>query len=99
MVLYVIKYDIHPDKGEAYAQFVQRAIPLLLGAPGVVELRGYRPAAGAPQTVATWEFADMAAWATWHSHADVQKMLVELRPFTLNFTCELWGPSPVIPAP
>lgn len=99
MVLYVFKYDIHPDKGDVYTQFVRRAIPVLLNAPGVVELRAYRPAAGAPQVVATWEFADMAAWAGWQSNADVQKTVAELLPLTLNLTNELWGPSPVVPAP
>jgi len=49
--------------------------------------------------VVTFEFADMAAWAAWHTHEDAQKVLDELRTLTLNVTTELWGPSPVVPEP
>jgi len=29
----------------------------------------------------------------------MQKVLSELRTFALNVTSEVWGPSPVVPAP
>ena len=53
MVLQVIKYDIHPDKREAYLKWPEGAIKRLLSVPGVVEFRAYRGAAGAPQVVTT----------------------------------------------
>jgi hypothetical protein len=49
--------------------------------------------------VTTYEFADIAAWAAWNSNQDMQKLLVELHTLALNVTIEVWGPSPVVPAP
>jgi hypothetical protein len=49
--------------------------------------------------VTTYEFADMAAWASWYNNEGVQKVLTELHTLALNVNIELWGPSPVVPAP
>jgi quinol monooxygenase YgiN len=99
MVLTVIKWDIHPDKLEAYLKWTESAIKRNLAVPGVVEFRAYRGTAGAPQVVVTYEFADMAAWAAWYSNEDIQKVLTELHTVALNVSHEIWGPSPVVPAP
>ncbi len=99
MVLQVMKWDIHPDKAEAYLEWTQNAIGRTLAAPGVVEFRAYRPATGASQAVTTYEFADMAAWSAWQSNEDVQKVLNELHTVALNVNIEVWGPSPVVPEP
>ena len=99
MVLFVMKWDIHPDKVEAYMKWTESAIKGTLAAPGVVEFRGYRPVSGASQVVVTYEFADLATWAAWHGNEDVQKVLEELRTLALNVNIEVWGPSPVVPAP
>lgn len=99
MVLQVMKWDIHPDKVEAYLEWTQSAIQRTLGVPGVVEFRAYRPATGTSQVVVTYEFADMAAWAAWQAHEDTQKVLGELRTLAVNAAIELWGPSPVVPEP
>jgi antibiotic biosynthesis monooxygenase (ABM) superfamily enzyme len=99
MVLYVVTYDIHPDKTETYLQWAQQAIPRMLAIGGVTELRGYRGAAGAAQIVATFEFADMAGWAGWHSADDAQAALTELRTLATNVSTALWGPSPLTPQP
>ncbi len=99
MVLYVTKYDIHPDKTENFMEWTKSAISRLLAAPGLVEFRAYRPVAGAPQIVTTCEFADMTTWATWQAHQDVQDVLWELHTLAVNVSTELWGPSPVIPEP
>ena len=99
MVLHVMKYDIHPDKQEAYLKWVEGAVKRSLAVPSVVEFRAYRPAAGSSQIASTWEFADMAAWAAWSSSADVQKLQSELHQFALDLTIEVWGPSPVVPVP
>ncbi len=97
MVLYVVKWDIHPDKVEAYTAWLNSAMPRTLAIPGVVEFRGYRGAAGAPQIVATYEFTDMAAWAAWHASEDAQKVWSELHTLALNVTAELWNPSKLVP--
>ena len=99
MVLHVMKYDIHPDKQEAYLKWVEGAVKRSLAVPSVVEFRAYRPAAGSSQIASTWEFADMAAWAAWSSSADVQKLQGELNQFALNGSNEVWGPSPMTPVP
>lgn len=99
MVLVIMKWDIHPDKAEAYLKWTESAIKRTLAAPGVVEFRAYRPVTGASQVVITYEFADLAAWAAWYGNEDVQKVLTELHTLALNVTTELWGPSPVVPAP
>ena len=99
MVLYVTKWDIRPEKAEAYAQWAESAIRRALGVPGVVEFRAYRPATGSYQVVETYEFADMAAWAAWQSNEDVQKGLDEARAYITNVSSELWGPSPIVPEP
>ena len=99
MVLYIMRWDILPDKVEAYRKFTESAIKRTLGVPGVVELRAYRPAAGASQIVLTYEFADLAAWASWYANEDLQKLQDELRTLTTNVSTELWGPSPVVPKP
>ena len=99
MVLYVVKWNLHPDKVEAYTKWVKSAIQRQMAVKGVVELRAYRAAAGCHRIVATYEFADMAAWAVWQSHEDVQKSREELGAFASDVTSELWGPSLVTPAP
>ena len=99
MVLWIMKWDIHPDKAEAYLKWTEGAIKRTLGVPGIVEFRAYRPVTGASQVVVTYEFADLATWAAWYGNEDVQKVQDELHTLALNVNTELWGPSPVVPAP
>jgi len=99
MVLYIMKWDIHPDKAEAYLKWTEGAIKRTLKVKGVVEFRAYRPVSGGRQAVVTYEFPDMATWAAWQGHEDTQKVLTELHTVALNVSIELWGPSPVVPAP
>lgn len=99
MVLYVVKWDIHPDKVDAYMEWLKTAVPRTLAAPGVIEFRAFRGFAGAQQIIATYEFADMAAWAAWQMNEDSQKVWTELHTLALNVTAEIWAPSPVTPEP
>ena len=99
MVLQVMKWDVHPDKTDAYAKWAPDAIKRILSVPGLVEFRAYRPSSGASQVVVTYEFADMSAWTTWNSNAEVQKVTEEIRTLALNVNVEIWGPSPIIPEP
>lgn len=99
MVLYVMKWDIHPDKKEAYVKWADSVIQRLLAVKGVIELRVYRGAVGAPYVVVTYEFADKAAWAAWHDNEHIYKVFSELHNLALNVTSELWGPSPAQPEP
>lgn len=43
MDIHGLKWDIHPDKMEAYAAWVEKAIPSILAFPDLAEFRGYRP--------------------------------------------------------
>ncbi len=99
MVLYVIKFDIHPDKVNDYLEWVKSAIKRELAHPGIVEFRAYRPVTGSHQVVVTYEFTDMTAWAEWQAHEEVEKVRTELHTLALNVNIELWSPSPVLPAP
>lgn len=99
MVLYVYTYSIHPDKLETYLKWTEGAIKRVLAAPGVVELRAYRAATGPGQIVLTYEFADMAGWSAWYGNAEVQKVISELYTLAVDINIELWGPSPIVPAP
>ena len=53
MVLFVMKWDIHPDKSETYLKWTESAIKRTVSGPGVVEFRAYRGATGASQVVIT----------------------------------------------
>ncbi|MGC8875052.1 MAG: putative quinol monooxygenase [Chloroflexia bacterium] len=99
MVLYIVQWNIHPDKAEAYLKFTENTIRRTLAIPGVVEFRAYRPAAGGSHAAVTYEFADLSAWAAWYSTEEAQNVMDELHTVTLNVTTELWGPSPVVPKP
>lgn len=99
MVLFATKYDINPDKVEAYNEWGKVAIPAILAAPGVVEFRGYRPVTGGSQVAVTIEFADLEAWAAWYADAGMQKIMQERYEFEINVIDELWGPSPIVPEP
>jgi quinol monooxygenase YgiN len=56
VVLAVTKYNIHPDKIEAYRKWTQGAIKRLLAVQGVLEFRAYRGVIGTPQVQTTLEF-------------------------------------------
>ena len=99
MILLVRKWDIHPDKAEAYLKWTEGAIKRTLAAPGVVEFRAYRGIAGASQVITTYEFADLASWATWRANKEIEKILDELHTLGINVTTEVWGPSAVVPKP
>lgn len=99
MVVQVTKWNVVAGKAEAYAEWSQRAIPTLLGTPGVVEFRAYRPATGAHQVVVTYEFANLTTWAAWTETEAVQGLLNEAREFVSDINTEVWGPSPIVPDP
>jgi antibiotic biosynthesis monooxygenase (ABM) superfamily enzyme len=99
VVMLVEKYDIHPDKVEAYVRWSEGAIKRLFSVPGVIEFRGYRMAVGSHQVVCTYEFADLASYGHWRENKEIQKVYDESYTLTLNLTSEIWGPSPVVPKP
>lgn len=93
MVLYVLKWDIAPERREEYARWLVPAIERSLAVPGVIEYRAYSTVAGPTRKVATYEFADLAAWEAWYRHPDIQRMFDEWHSLTTNRTRDLWGPE------
>ncbi len=95
MVLYVLKWDIPPETREEYARWLAPAIQQSLNVPGVIEYRAYTTIAGPTRKVATYEFADLAAWEAWYSHPEIQRMLDEWQTLTTHRTRDLWGPETI----
>jgi heme-degrading monooxygenase HmoA len=98
-VLAVVKYDLRPEMAEAAMEWAKTAIPVQLGIPGLAELRAYRSITGSSQSISTYEFADLAAYAAWRSHPEAERIWVEAHKYFENISVELWGPSPVSAAP
>ena len=99
MVIYVLKWDIPPETREEYARWLTPAIQRSLAVPGVLEYRAYETIAGPTRKVATYEFADLAAWEAWYSHPDIRRMLDQWLTLTTNRTRDLWGPDTIVIRP
>ncbi len=99
MMLYVLKWDVPPECREAYAAWLVPAIERSLAVPGVIEYRAYATVAGPSRKVATYEFADLAAWQAWYSHPEVQRFFAEWHDLTTNRTRDLWGPEGFVVRP
>jgi len=97
-VIQVIRWDIQPERVQAYEAWAKSAIPRLLAVPGLIEFRAYGPIAGSTQVVTTYEFEDLTAWTIWNAQEEVRKITEERRALTMNEVTELWGPSPIVPA-
>ena len=98
-VLAVMRWNIRPEKAREYGEWARESTRRTLGVPGCVEFRAWRPVTGNTETVITYEFPDLSAWAKWRESAEVQAVTDEMRPFVSDLVIELWGPSPVVPAP
>ncbi len=100
MVVYHLKYDLRPEKMEDFIAWAKdTAIPRILDIPGLVEFSSYRTITGSHQIATLYTFSDAAAVAAWVAHPDFEKLVADLRSYATNVTAELWGPSPVVPAP
>lgn len=99
MYLYVLRWDINPSRGEDYDRWATKAIEQSMLAPGVVEVRAFRPIAGQSQVVVTFEFQDFETWSAWFNDPIIQRIFNELFSMATNVHRELWEPSPLIPEP
>lgn len=99
MVLYVLKWDIPTETRDAYLRWLAPAIQRSLTVPGVIEYRAYGTIAGPSRKVATYEFADLAAWEAWYSHPEIQQVLDEWQQLTTDRTRDLWGPTGTVIRP
>ena len=98
MVLYVMKWNIHPEKSEVYFNWAEMAIKRTVTSK-VVEFRAYRPITGSSQVAVTYEFNDIKSWSEWQADKEVQKVINELRTLAHDISIEVWGPSPVAEKP
>ena len=100
MVVYVKRFDILPDKVEAYTEWIKNFWGLTLAVRGVEEVGAYRTAASSQgKVVALFHFKDLETWAEWFSNTELKKFLDELSKYITNETSELWEPSPIAPEP
>lgn len=99
MVVFMIRYEVPPDRATAYGEWAGTAIRQAVAAPGVVELRAYRPLMAHSQVILTVEFARLDDWTTWYAAPTTQALLDDLGTPTLKLEGELWGPSPLVPEP
>ena len=94
MVIQMIKYNIRPEKAAEYATWAQAAIPILLSAPGIVEIQVYNNVIGTSQVTSMYYFNDLTGFATFRSNDAVDKVGTEAWQYIENVHAELLGPSP-----
>lgn len=99
MVIQMARYNVRPDKAAEYATWVQANLPTLLGAPGIVELHGYRNITGETQITVLYLFDDLDAFAKWRSDDAVDQIFTDSWQYLENSHMELLGPSPIAPEP
>jgi heme-degrading monooxygenase HmoA len=99
MVVYLMKWDIRPEKEEAYQEWTKSAIGGLLAAPGMVEFRAFRTVMGCHQVAVMCEFTDLQTWGSWQENEDTKKIWEQGRRYMTNISMELLGPSPIVPEP
>ena len=99
MMVFVMKYNINPDKTDEFPEWAQSAIKRTLAVPGVKEFRAYRTTVGSNQIVCTYEFEDMASFSSWVESEECRKVNEETYAMGINLTNELWGPSKAVPEP
>jgi antibiotic biosynthesis monooxygenase (ABM) superfamily enzyme len=99
MILYILKWDIIPEKEDIYLEWTGPALQRSLSVPGVIEARAYRPVAGSSQVAFIYEFTDFDSWTNWFNHREVQTVFEELFELATNIYREVWEPSPIFPEP
>lgn len=98
-VLQVTKFDVRPEMTAAYVEWAMPSVQAQLSVPGVIEMRNYRPVTGCSQVAVTCEFADLATYAAWRTHPEIERVAAEARKYVEKISVEIWGPSPAAPAP
>jgi hypothetical protein len=98
MVIQVVKWDIHRIRYRPMESGSKQS-SASLGCTRAGRASGVPARHRSSQAVSTHEFTDLAAWAAWYANEESQKLINDRRAFTMNEVSELWGPSPLVPAP
>jgi len=100
MVEMNMTYDFVPGTDpRAWEAFAKKAITAILKAPGVVEFRANRNLLGTPQVRTATVWQTLADWGHFSESAEWHALEAEMRASVTNIRVELWGPSPIVPAP
>ena len=100
MVIFIMKFDILPDKQQVYAEWLSNfALHAQLAVPGIIDLQGFRPIGGAAQVLGIYHFATLEDFSRWFHHEEIQRVLRESRTMLNNIQYELWEGSPFSPEP
>ena len=100
MIEVAFTYDFLPNIDEkAYAKLARHATALMIAAEGFVEFRAHRNLIGSPQVRRTSVWKSLVHWASFAQTSEFQDITAEFRTFVTNLDVQLWGPSPLTPAP
>jgi len=91
MVIYMVRYNVRPEKAAAYATWTEAKVPVALSVPGLVEIKAYSNITGDHQTTALDIFEDLAGFAAWRANEAVVQIFTELREYADNVHTELLG--------
>lgn len=101
MVIFVMKFDVLPDKQQAYGDWLTKGgtLQTQLSVPGIIDLQGFRPVGGASQVLGIYHFASLEDFSKWFHHDEIQRILRESRTLLTNIQYEIWEGSPLSPEP
>ena len=92
MIIYAQKFNVLPDKFDAYAEFAKVFMGKVMSVTGIEGIDAYLPLSGGHQRVVLYRFADLAAWSAWRTHEDVRAAFEQLRDYTADRSEALWAP-------
>lgn len=91
MVIYMVQYNVRPEKAAEYAAWAEAQVPVALSTPGLVEIKAYRNITGDHRTTVLDVFEDLAGFATWRANEAVSQIFAELWQYADNVHTELLG--------
>lgn len=97
MVVYIQRYNVIPEKRDAWQSWAQVAIPEILKVPGLIDLSAHRPVTGDYEVALLYTFATLDDWSSWINSTTMQRLLVESRQYEADLTFELWNGSALVP--
>jgi|WetSurMetagenome_2_1015567.scaffolds.fasta_scaffold601012_2 hypothetical protein len=96
-----LAYDVMPDIDEgSYFEWMKKAIVPALKSRGIIEIRSHRNLKGRPTVLVVGLWEKPEDWDAFSNSNEWYELIEVLQSrYAVNIRIELWGPSPVIPAP